>query len=95
MTIARIGTVTILAILRICAVTGILMYFIFIQVTPRYTLFTPSMFSQKLSPTLIPSEPITKNGDAAVATSSFGDANQTSVSPINAIYSDQIVVEEE
>jgi hypothetical protein len=68
-------------ILGIGAITGILAYFLFIQVTPGHTIFTPSMFFQHLPPPLIPSEPISHNGD--IATAPFGSS--VNLSSANAI----------
>jgi plastocyanin len=83
----RVGRIAIPVIMGVAAVTGVLAFFIFQQVTPGHTIFTPSMFFQPLPPQLIQSEPISHNGDFATSTAgaNASQTNNTSQIPANAV----------
>jgi plastocyanin len=78
------GTVAFSIILGIGAVTGILAFFLFQQVTPGHKIFTPSMFFQPLPPPLNPSEPASDAGDTFTAESA-NQTGSTSQIPANAV----------
>lgn len=79
------GTVAFSIILGIGAVTGILAFFLFQQVTPGHKIFTPSsMFFQSLPPPVEPSE-LSSDGEETSTAESAGQTGNASQIPANAV----------